>query len=237
MRVDIRDWWFAEIQMDAMEDKYQGLVNFPKANLVVLDYRLYNAVKTRSNLKLLKGLGIISTESWSEYQAVMYRLLLNPSSTVINSVNGLMSEFHLSRFSVAVHVRCAGKLADHKERTKMVLPYQFASIAGMVKEELSKLSNADSKTVFLSTDSSYALREITHLLNGTKVFTNTNVVRGHSDFDRERTILRSTMTDLFMLTKSNVFIGVDRSGFSRVASAISKPKRIRWIGVWKKVNK
>ena len=194
----------------------------PKANLVVLDYRLYNAVKTASNLKLLKSLGIISTESWSEYQAVMYRLLLNPSSTVINSVNGLMNEFHLS---------------DHKEKTKMVLPYQFASIAGMVKEELNKLSNADSKTVFLSTDSSYALREITHLLNGTKVFTNTNVVRGHSDFDRERTILRSTMTDLFLLTKSNVFIGVDRSGFSRVASAISKPKRIRWIGVWKNANK
>ena len=141
----------------------------PKANLVVLDYRLYNAVKTASNLKLLKSLGIISTESWSEYQAVMYRLLLNPSSTVINSVNGLMNEFHLSRFSVAVHVRCAGKLADHKEKTKMVLPYQFASIAGMVKEELNKLSNADSKTVFLSTDSSYALREITHLLNGTKL--------------------------------------------------------------------
>lgn len=209
----------------------------PKANLVVLDYRLYNAVKTASHLKLLKSLGIISTESWSEYQAVMYRLLLNPSSTVINSVNGLMNEFHLSRFSVAVHVRCAGKLADHKERTKMVLPYQFASIAKMVKEELSKLSNADSKTVFLSTDSSYALREITHLLNETKVFTNTNVVRGHSDFDRERTILRSTMTDLFLLTKSDVFIGVDRSGFSRVASAISKPKRIRWIGVWKNANK
>ena len=130
----------------------------PKANLVVLDYRLYNAVKTASNLKLLKSLGIISTESWSEYQAVMYRLLLNPSNTVINSVNGLMNEFHISRFSVVVHVRCAGKLADHKEKTKMVLPYQFASIAGMVKEELNKLSNADSKTVFLSTDSSYALR-------------------------------------------------------------------------------
>lgn len=209
----------------------------PKANLVVLDYRLYNAEKTASNLKLLKSLGIISTESWSEYQAVMYRLLLNPSSTVINSVNGLMNEFHLSRFSVAVHVRCAGKLADHKERTKMVLPYQFASIAKMVKEELNKLSHADSKAVFLSTDSSYALREITHLLNGTKVFTNTNVVRGHSDFDRERAILRSTMTDLFMLTKSDVFIGVDRSGFSRVASAISKPKKIRWIGVWKNAKK
>ena len=217
--------------------KISRVSELPKANLVVLDYRLYSDVKTASNLKLLKSLGIISTESWSEYQAVIYRLLLNPSSTVINSVNGLMNEFHLSRFSVAVHVRCAGKLADHKEKTKMVLPYQFASIAGMVKEELNKLSHAESKTVFISTDSSYALREITHLLNGTEVFTNTNVVRGHSDFDRERTILRSTMTDLFMLTKSNVFIGVDRSGFSRVASAISKPKKMRWIGVWKKVNK
>ena len=209
----------------------------PKANLVVLDYRLYNAVNTASNLKLLKSLGIISTESWSEYQAVIYRLLLNPSSAIINSVNGLMNEFHLSRFSVAVHVRCAGKLADHKEKTKMVLPYQFASIAGMVREELNKLSHAENKTVFLSTDSSSALREIIHLLNGSKVFTNTNVVRGHSDFDRERTILRSTMTDLFLLTKSDVFIGVDRSGFSRVAFAISKPKRIRWIGVWKNANK
>ena len=98
----------------------------------------------------------------------MYRLLLNPSSAIINSVNGLMSEFHLSRFSVAVHVRCAGKLADHKEKTKMVLPYQFPSIAEMVKEELNKLSHAKNKTVFLSTDSSYALKEITRLLNGTK---------------------------------------------------------------------
>ena len=217
--------------------KISRVNRLPKANLVVLDYRLSNAVKTRSNLKLLKSLGIISTESWSDYQAVMYRLLLNPSSTVINSVNALMNQFHLSRFSVAIHVRCAGKLADHKEKTKMVVPYQFASIAGMVKEELNKLSNAENKTVFLSTDSSFALREITHLLNGTKVFTNTNVVRGHSDFDRERTILRSTMTDLFMLTKSDVFIGVDRSGFSRVASAISRPKKSRWIRVWKYANK
>ena len=189
--------------------KISRVNRLPKANLVVLDYRLSNAVKTRSNLKLLKSLGIISTESWSEYQAVMYRLLLNPSSTVINSVNALMNEFHLSRFSVAIHVRCAGKLADH----------------------------AENKTVFLSTDSSFAMREITHLLNGTKVFTNTNVVRGHSDFDRGLTILRSTMTDLFMLTKSDVFIGVDRSGFSRVAFAISRPKKSRWIRVWKYANK
>ena len=110
----------------------------PKANLVVLDYRLYNAVKSKSSLKLLKSLGIISTESWSEYQAVIYRLLLNPSITIINSVNGLMNEFHLSRFSVTVHVRCAGNLSEHKERTKMVVSYQFASIAEMVKEELNK---------------------------------------------------------------------------------------------------
>ena len=209
----------------------------PKANLVILDYRLYKSIDTKSNLGLFKRLGIIRTESWEEYQAVMYRLILNPSSAIIDSVHSLMNEFRVNKFSVALHIRCAGRLADRKERTKMVLSYQFASIVGMVKEELQNISHSEGQTVFLSTDSSYALEEISSLLRPIKLLTNNHVVRGHSDFDRNNTIIRSTITDLLLLTKSDVFIGVDRSGFSRVASALSQPKKIRWIHVWKNARK
>ena len=209
----------------------------PKANLVILDYRLYKSIDTKSNLGLFKRLGIIRTESWEEYQAVMYRLLLNPSSAIIDSVHSLMNEFRVNKFSVALHIRCAGRLADRKERTKMVLPYQFASIVGMVKKELQNISHSEGQTVFLSTDSSYALEEISSLLRPIKLLTNSHVVRGHSDFDRNITVIRSTITDLLLLTKSDVFIGVDRSGFSRVASALSRPKKIRWIHVWQNAKK
>lgn len=207
--------------------------HLPKANLVILDYRLYNKLNSRANLILLKKLGIISTESWMEYQAVIYRLLMNPAPSIIDSVHSLMSEFHVNRFAVSIHIRCAGRLADQKEKTVMVVPRQFSRIAAMVKEELQFAKSSPNHAIFISSDSSFALREIGRLLNSTTIYTNSEVIRGHSDQNQNRSIIHSSFIDLFLLTKSDVFIGVDRSGYSRVAYGLSNPKRVRWIHVWK----
>ena len=70
----------------------------------------------------------------------------------------------------------------------------------------------------------------TFLLKPIKVVSNKQVIRGHST-GANQTIVASSLTDLFLLTRSSNFIGVKRSGFSRVAMGISNPKRAKLIPV------
>ena len=182
---------------------YLGL---PEANLVAVDYRLANIFYNSKNLYLFKRLGIIEQLSWAEYHAVIYRLLLNPSEGVQNSVQTVLSQFPTKWFTVAAHIRCAGKMANYKERTVMVGERQLPSIAEKIRALLKVYSGKGNQTVFIATDSSYALEYLSRTLYPIQVLSNNLVVRGHST-GAKQPIVHSTLTDLFLLTRSKAFIG------------------------------
>lgn len=188
-------------------------------------------LKTRSNLNLFKRLGIIKRLSWTEYEAVIYRLLLNPCPTIQENVQNVISQVSSKWFSVAVHVRFAGYLANSKENTQMVRNSQLPAIAKMIREVLNHQKDNHTQTVFIATDSSYGLKKLITLLYPIQVLSNRRVKRGHST-GAKRNVVHSTLADLFLLTRSKTLIGVDRSGFSYVAKALSRPKAVKWIHVF-----
>ena len=89
----------------------------------------------------------------------------------------------------------------------------------------------NTQTVFIATDSSYGLKKLKTLLYPIQVLSNQQVRRGHST-GAKRNVVHSTLADLFLLTRSKTLIGVDRSGFSYVAKALSRPKVVKWIHVY-----
>ena len=208
--------------------KIRSYLDFPKANLVTIDFRNKKLLYTAQNLKLLKRLGIIRKMSWLQYQTVIMRLLLNPSLDVQKSVQTELSYTPSRWFSVAVHIRCAGNLANVKERTQMVSRTKLPYIAKMVRSILKSIPGNQTKTVCIATDSTTALKILKRLLYPNIVVSNRQVQRGHST-GAKLNIVHSTMTDLFLLTRSRAFIGVQRSGFSNVAVALSRPRTVRWI--------
>lgn len=110
----------------------------------------------------------------------------------------------------------------------MVTEQKFASISRMVVSAVKQNRVVANQSVFIATDSSYALTKLTSLVHPIKVYSNKQVMRGHSTI-ADRNVVHSSLTDLFLLTKSKVFIGVDRSGFSNVAAMLSNFNCVRWI--------
>lgn len=202
----------------------------PQANIVTVDVRNDYNLKSINNLKLFKRLGIIKRMNWKEYQSVIYRLLLNPCPSVINTVQSIMSRVPLQQYTVSSHIRCAGALANYKETTQMVKKNQLAYVSKVIRSEVSRGGITPNKTVFIATDSSYALTKITSLLYPIRVYSNEQVQRGHST-GAKRNIVHFTLIDLFLLTRSKTFIGVSRSGFSHVAAALSRAPIVRWLHV------
>ena len=216
---------------DRCNNKYiSNYRQLPQANLVTIDFRSSRQMFTRENLNILKSLGIIKTPNWGEYQKIMYRLLLNPSPNVQRSIQSVLSELPSRWFSVAVHIRCAGNLADVKEVVHMITERQLGSVSRMIRSILTKNKAQSNNAVFVATDSRQALDKLTFLLKPIKVVSNKQIIRGHST-EANQTIVASSLTDLFLLTRSSTFIGVKRSGFSRVAMGISNPKRAKLIPV------
>ena len=216
---------------DRCNDKIvSNFSQLPQANLVTIDFRNSRQMLTRDNLNLLKSLGIIKTPNWKEYQMVMYRLLLNPSPNVQRSIKSVLSELPSQWFSVAVHIRCAGSLADYKEGVHMITEGHLGTLSRLIRSILTKNEAQSNNAVFVATDSRQALGKLTFLLKPIIVVSNKQVIRGHST-GANQTIVASSLTDLFLLTRSSTLIGVQRSGFSRVAMGISNPKRFKLITV------
>ena len=203
-------------------------LDLPDANLVSIDFRRNNSLYSSNNLHLFKRLGIINNLHWAEYHAVIYRLLLNPSEGVQNSVQTVLSQFPTKWFTVAAHIRCAGKIANYKEGTVMVGERQLPSIAEKIRALLKVYSGESNQTLFIATDSSYALEYLSQALYPIQVLSNNQVVRGHSTGTKQL-IVHSTLTDLFLLTRSEAFIGVHKSSLSRVTAALSCPKKVKWF--------
>ena len=124
-------------------------LDLPDANLVSIDFRRNNSLYSSNNLHLFKRLGIINNLHWAEYHAVIYRLLLNPSEGVQNSVQTVLSQFPTKWFTVAAHIRCAGKIANYKEGTVMVGERQLPSIAEKIRALL-KVYSGKSNQRYLS---------------------------------------------------------------------------------------
>ena len=73
------------------------------------------------NRRLLIESGIMTAnETWEEYRHMILRTLLRPSKEVRNAIRERNSVVHQRLFSIGVHIRTGGLLANDCESTSMI---------------------------------------------------------------------------------------------------------------------
>ena len=73
------------------------------------------------NRRLLIESGIMTAnETWEEYRRMIFRTLLRPSKEVRNAIRERNSVVHQRLFSIGVHIRTGGLLANDCESTSMI---------------------------------------------------------------------------------------------------------------------
>ena len=215
-----------------LRDDQQAVENMPKANILVIDYRM-PSVFSNKNLEKMRKLGIIgANQGWQEYRKRIMRLLLNPSSSNIGLIQSEWKRLNVPKVNVAMHVRCGGLLADHPEVTVMVSPEQLEQIPGQIRQIIAAQHIPPYKApiIYLSTDSTEAEKRLRSGLPNMKLVTVKSFERDHTVFAGSASLRRAIM-DLFLLCKSNVFLGTHGSGFSQVAAMLCKSPKVFVISV------
>ena len=215
-----------------LKDEPHIVGNMPKANILVIDYRM-PSVFSNANLEIVRKLGIISAhQGWKEYRKRIMRLLLNPSRSNIDLIQEEWTRLDTPKVNVAMHVRCGGLLADHPEVTVMVSPEQLEQIPMQVQHiiALQHTPSYVTPVIYLSTDSTEAEKRLRSRLPSMKLVTVKSFERDHTVFAGS-TSLRRAIIDLFLLCKSDVFLGTHGSGFSQVAAMLCKPSKEYVISV------
>ena len=89
---------------------------------VMTDARLApRFVYNEHNRRLLIESGIMTAnETWEEYRRMILRTLLRPSKEVRNAIRERNSVVHQRLFSIGVHIRTGGLLANDCESTSMI---------------------------------------------------------------------------------------------------------------------
>ena len=211
----------------------------PKANLLMLDFRLQN-IYTDRNLERLRSFGILSpTEGWDSYRKKMMRLLLNPSRSNIAMIEKEWKKLKVPKVDLSIHIRCGGQLSDHPEATVMVSPEQLERMPSLIREVIVNQSMPlaspnfpmqHNSVVYLSTDSSKAEAKLRSELAEMKVLTVSSLQRGHTVFAGTASLQRA-MLDLFLLCKSDTFLATQGSGFSQIARMLCMPSHTVLIPV------
>ena len=207
-------------------NKFSILHTPPNENLVFRDLR--PKLFSTKNLQVMYKLGIIpQNKSWKYYQRVLLRLLLNPSPDNIQLIQKRWNQ--VGSVQLSVHIRCGGLIADNKERISMISPSQLSRIPSQIESTLKKqhlLSNTV-PAIYLSTDSSKAYSIIRNKLSTVKVYS-LESRRGHTTGGNFRN-LRMSLVDMYMLCKSQSFLGTSTSSFSFMARVLCDFKSVSSI--------
>lgn len=172
-------------------------------------------------------LGIIpQNKSWNYYKKVLLRLLLNPSPDNIQLIQKRWNQ--VGSVQLSVHIRCGGSIADKKERISMISPSQLKRIPSQIESKLrEQLPSNTVPAIYLSTDSSKAYNIIKDKLSTVQVYS-LESRRGHTTGGNFRN-LRMSLVDMYMLCKSQAFLGTSTSSFSFMARVLCDFKSVSSI--------
>lgn len=212
--------------------KKHNIYTMKKANLVVTDLR--EGIPKRGRRRILKTLHAIGflkgNEGYNEFYRYTVRILLNPSSEVISTIQKEREVIGLPQYQIGVHVRCGGTLSDVPEAVAMVTPAILETIPNRIRQLIRESSIPHEHVfVFLATDSAAAAKRLSRRLAPIQVKTVDVYSRGHTDSRIIREDgLRRSLIEIFLMAQSRTLLLSSNSGFSGL---------IKWISVSKSVQR
>ena len=182
-------------------------------------------VYNEHNRRLLIESGIMTAnETWEEYRRMIFRTLLRPSKEVRNAIREMNSVVHQRLFSIGVHIRTGGLLANDCEGTSMVDNKTLESVPHRIEALRERLTDKPKDVVvFVSSDSDRAIAYLKRNLHPDyRIVTSSKYARGHTTNARISTDkVKGALLDVFVLADCDALLTTKGSGFSMIANEMS----------------
>ena len=182
-------------------------------------------VYTEHNRKLLVDSRIMTAnETWEEYRRMILRTLLRPNEEVQNAIREMNSVVHQRLFSIGVHIRTGGLLANDCEGTSMVDNKTLESVPHRIEALRERLTDKPKDVVvFVSSDSDQAIAYLKRNLHPDyRIVTSTQYTRGRTTSARASADkVKGALLDVFVLADCDALLTTKGSGFSMIVSEMS----------------
>ena len=184
-----------------------------------------NYIYNEHNRRRLIESGIMTAnETWEEYRRMIFRTLLRPNKEVRNAIREMNSVVHQRLFSIGVHIRTGGLLANDCEGMSMIDNKTLETVPNRIdalRERLTK--NPKDVVVFVSSDSDRAIVYLKrHLHPDYRIVTSTQYTRGRTTSARAAADkVKGALLDVFVLADCDALLTTKGSGFSMIASEMS----------------
>ena len=193
---------------------------------VMRDARLpSNYIYNEHNRRRLIDSGIMTAnETWEEYRRMILRTLLRPNKEVRNAIREMNSVVHQRLFSIGVHIRTGGLLANDCEGTSMIDNRTLETVPDRIDALQEKLTEKPKDVVvFVSSDSDRAITYLKrHLHPDYRIVTSTQYARGRTTSARASADkVKGALLDVFVLADCDALLTTKGSGFSMIASELS----------------
>ena len=176
------------------------------------------------NRRLLVESGIMTAnETWEEYRRMIFRTLLRPSKEVRNAIRERNSVVHQRLFSIGVHIRTGGLLANDCESTSTIDNKTLETVPNSIDALRERLTdNPKDVVVFVSSDSDRAIAYLKkHLHPGYRIVASSKYARGHTGSRISTNKVEGSLLDVFVLADCDALLTTKGSGFSMIASEMS----------------
>ena len=177
------------------------------------------------NRRLLVESGIMTAnETWEEYRRMIFRTLLRPSKEVRNAIRERNSVVHQRLFSIGVHIRTGGLLANDCESTSMIDRKTLETVPHRIEALRERLTDKPKDVVvFVSSDSDRAIAYLKrHLHPDYRIVTSSKYARGHTTNSKISVgKVKGALLDVFVLADCDALLTTKGSGFSMIASEMS----------------
>ena len=195
-------------------------------NSVMKDVRLASHfVYNEHNRRFLIESGIMTAnETWEEYRRMIFRTLLRPNKEVRNAIREMNNVVHQRLFSIGVHIRTGGLLANYCESTSMIDNKTLETVPRRIDALCKRLTDKPKDVVvFVSSDSDRAIAYLKkHLHPDYLIVASSKYARGHTTSNRVPTdTVKGALLDMFVLADCDALLTTRRSGFSLIAGQLS----------------
>ena len=191
-----------------------------QSDLIFTDYQKGN-IHSKETIRAINKLNIsYKFKDSRDYQKLIYRLLANPTTVILNSINEDVKAIKTPY--TTIHLRTGGYLANYKEGGYWVTPDELPKVTKFINNTIKK--NKFENTVFLSTDSDISELYLKQNLPNLRFINRRPYQRSHSTTRNKYSSFEGAIYDYFVAAQGKQIIYSKTSSFSNIVLKLTQSK-------------
>lgn len=172
-------------------------------------------------MKIINSKLKLNFRNWKEYTQILYRLLTNPNSEIINILERTLIEYPIRNQTLGLHIRSGGLLANWKEGTYWVTYEEMPFLIRFINKSIK--SRGFFNTLFITTDSNIVEKYIKNHISNITIL-DVNPYRRYHTTVGDSESFKSSIFDLYLSSLCKSIMYTPSSSFSYAILSISRSK-------------